>query len=131
MVALDTNVIVRLLTNDDPAQVARARALLERETVWVGMAVLLETAWVLRAVYQLDRRVVGEALKRFSSLPQVVVEDDTRMRRVLELYDSGLDFADALHLVAARTHASSFASFDASLARHAAVCGARPPVVAP
>jgi predicted nucleic-acid-binding protein len=131
MVAIDTNVIVRLLTNDDPAQVARARALLERETVWLGLAALLESEWVLRAVYRLDRRVIGEALTRFISLPMVVVEDDARARRILDLYRHGLDFADATHLMAAKTHASAFVSFDAALARHAAACGAKPPVVAP
>lgn len=131
MVALDTNVIVRLLTNDDPAQVARARALLERETVWVGLAVLLESEWVLRAVYRLDRRVIGAALKRFIGLPMVVLEDDARVRRVLELYGTGLDFADAMHLVAARASASALASFDSALARHVAACHAKPPVMAP
>ena len=131
MVALDTNVIVRLLTNDDPVQVARARTLLERETVWVGLAVLLESEWVLRAVYRLDRRVIGEALERFANLPQVVVEDDVRVRRVLELYGNGFDFADAVHLVAARSCASAFATFDTSLAQRAAACGTKPPVIAP
>ena len=77
------------------------------------------------------RRTIGDAFARFIRLPQVIVEDDARVGRILELYATGLDFADALHLVAARTSASSFASFDAPLARRAAMCSAKPPVVAP
>ena len=131
MIAIDTNVIVRLLTNDDPAQVACARSLLNRETVWAGIAVLMECEWVLRAVYRLDRGVIHDALRRFTQLPQVVVEDEAHVRRVLELYRGGLDFADAVHLVAARSHATAFATFDASLAQRAAACGAQPPVIVP
>ena len=131
MVALDTNVIVRLLTNDDPAQVDRARALLERESVWVGLAVLLESEWVLRAVYQLDRRTIAKALTAFINLPQVTVDDDARARSILELYSSGLDVADAMHLVAARASASAFATFDGALTRRATACGVKPPVIVP
>ena len=48
MRAIDTNVLVRLLVNDDEAQGARARAAFEAEDIWIGKAVLLETFWVLR-----------------------------------------------------------------------------------
>jgi len=50
MVAIDTNIVVRILTNDDPPQVARARRLLQGETAWIGLAVLMETEWVLRMI---------------------------------------------------------------------------------
>jgi predicted nucleic-acid-binding protein len=43
LVAVDTNVVVRLLVNDDAAQAGRARALFEREQVFVSPTVLLET----------------------------------------------------------------------------------------
>lgn len=119
MVAIDTNIIVRLLTNDDPAQVVRARSLVARETVWVGLAVLMESEWVLRAVYHLDRRVIHDALQRFTNLPQVVVEAEPAVRRILDLYAEGFDFADAIHLVAARSHATAFATFDEDLAKRA------------
>lgn len=49
MIAIDTNVLVRLLVADDPAQSSRARALLETQDVWIGPTVLLEAAWVLDA----------------------------------------------------------------------------------
>ena len=47
MVAVDTNVLVRLLTGDEPAQSARARAIFERETVLLAKTVILESEWVL------------------------------------------------------------------------------------
>ena len=131
MIALDTNVVVRLLTNDDPAQVARARSLLERETVWVGLAVLMECEWVLRAVYRLGRPAIHRALLRFTRLPQVIVEDDSACSLILDLYGAGFDFADALHLAAAGPHVSAMATFDATLVRRASHRGVRPPVVAP
>jgi len=131
MVAIDTNIIVRLLTNDDPVQVARARSLVSRETVWVGLAVLMECEWVLRSVYRLDRRVIHDSLQRFTNLAQVVIEAEPCLQRILNLYSEGLDFADAVHLVAARGHATAFASFDSSLAQRANAISVKPPVVAP
>jgi predicted nucleic acid-binding protein len=46
MLAVDTNVVVRLLTADEPVQAARARAIFERETVLLVKTVVLETQWV-------------------------------------------------------------------------------------
>src|SRR5437763_22074 len=52
MGAVDTNVLVRLLVADDPAQAKRAMAFLEaRRPVWISTVVLVETVWVLMAVY--------------------------------------------------------------------------------
>ncbi len=131
MVAIDTNVVVRILTNDDPPQVARARSLLQRETAWIGLAVLMETEWVLRAVYRLDRTTIHQALDRLVQLPQVVVEDDPACSRTLDLYNAGLDFADALHLAVTNGRASRFATFDTDLVRHAPRCGVTLSIVTP
>lgn len=53
MVAVDTNVLVRLLVNDDARQARRARALFEREEIFISPTVLLESEWVLRSAYGL------------------------------------------------------------------------------
>lgn len=50
MRAVDTNVIIRYLTGDDPAQVVKARAIIGREPVFVPGTVVLEVEWVLRGV---------------------------------------------------------------------------------
>ncbi len=60
MLAIDTNVVVRLLAKDHPEQSAKARALLERETVFVALTVILEAERVLRSVYGFEpARLVG------------------------------------------------------------------------
>ena len=53
MIAIDTNLLVRLLTNDEPQQAARAIQLFKSGAeIFIGKTVLLETAWVLRSVYE-------------------------------------------------------------------------------
>jgi predicted nucleic-acid-binding protein len=91
----------------------------------------MECEWVLRSVYRLDRRVIHDSLQRFTNLAQVVIEAEPCLQRILNLYSEGLDFADAVHLVAARGHATAFASFDSSLAQRANAISVKPPVVAP
>jgi len=53
MIAVDTNVLVRLLTGDDPAQTQRAVELFAQESILIPKTVLLETEWVLRYRYEL------------------------------------------------------------------------------
>lgn len=53
MIAVDTNVIVRLLTNDDPHQTEKVARLMEGNSVFISKTVLLETEWVLRVAYNL------------------------------------------------------------------------------
>jgi predicted nucleic-acid-binding protein len=118
VIAIDTNVVVRLLTNDDPAQAARAADLLARERVLVPKTVLLETEWVLRYSYELPSSAVLSAFRKLLGLPQVAAEDGTAIARALELYEGGMDFADALHLASARD-ATAFATFDTRLAKRA------------
>jgi predicted nucleic-acid-binding protein len=54
MIALDTNVWVRYVTNDEPDQARRALAILaEAEEIFVAKTTLLELEWILRAAYEL------------------------------------------------------------------------------
>ena len=118
MFAVDTNVVVRYLVNDDAAQAARARRLLEREDIFVPLTVLLETEWVLRGVFGFAPGPVIRALRDFVGLAHVTVESAASVALALEWAAGGLDFADALHLAAAQPHAG-FVSFDKALARTA------------
>ena len=59
MLVVDTDVVVRHLTNDDEAQAARARRLIERHDVFLPLTVLLEAEWVLRCVYAFQRRMLS------------------------------------------------------------------------
>ena len=101
MRAVDTNVVVRYLTGDDPGQAARARAVIDAGQVFVSTTVLLESEWVLRGVYGFAREEVAEALRAFSGLPGVSVESPALLAEALDRAEKGMDFADALHLAAA------------------------------
>ena len=118
MIALDTNVVVRLLVDDDPAQTRRARALLETCTAFVTPTVLLETEWVLRGAYDVGRAAIARSLRGLLGLRAVVIGDLQAVAQALDWFEAGLDFADALHL-ALSAEARQFVTFDARLARRA------------
>ena len=101
MRAVDTNVVVRYLTGDDPGQAARARAVIDAGDVFVSTTVLLESEWVLRSVYGLSRTKVAAALRAFAGLPGLSVESPAVLSEALDHAERGMDFADALHLGAA------------------------------
>lgn len=118
MIAVDTNVVVRILTNDDPVQTRRAKALFERETIFVPKTVMLEADWVLRRAYGMARGAVVDSFLKLLGLPNVVCEDSAAIIEALGWSANGMDFADALHLASSRD-ADTFATFDADLARQA------------
>ncbi len=102
MIGLDTNVLVRYLTQDDPAQARRANALvadaLDRgERCRLDSLVLCELAWVLRGAYSYDKATVLDALERILATAQFDIGDKDLVRRALEDHRLGLgDFADYL-----------------------------------
>ena len=98
MRAIDTNVLVRYLTGDEPEQAARARSAVEAGEVFVSTTVLLESEWVLRSVYGFTGGEVAAALRAFSGLPGISVENPILISEALDLAEMGMDFADALHL---------------------------------
>jgi predicted nucleic-acid-binding protein len=92
VIAVDTNVVVRLLVGDDPEQAGRATALFAREPeVFLAKTVLLETAWVLRSVYGFAAPAIANALRRLAGLPNVVVEDAEQLTWALDPARRGLD----------------------------------------
>ncbi len=118
MIAIDTNVIVRGVTADDPEQTERVLALLQSgEDLFVATTVLLEAEWVLRKSYQLGARGAPEVIEAFVALPQVQLEHPKRVLAALRRAREGFDFADALHhAAAAEAGCESFATFDIALA---------------
>jgi predicted nucleic-acid-binding protein len=118
MIAVDTNVLVRLLTGDDPAQTRLAADLFAQESIFIPKTVLLETEWVLRYRYELSPTVILTAFRKLLGLPQVEVEDNNVLVEALARYEEGMDFADALHL-ASVGEADQFATFDARLKKRA------------
>lgn len=118
MIGVDTNVLVRLLTGDDPDQAGRAANLFARKNIFIPKTVLLETEWVLRYSYELPPQVVLAAFRNVLGLPQVMAEDSGALVEALARYEDGMDFADALHLASARK-ADGFATFDTRLKKRA------------
>lgn len=118
MLAVDTNLVVRLLTNDDRDQARRAAAIFAANEVFVPKTVLLETEWVLRHAYGLERPAILRGLLGLLGMQRVVAEDSLNVAAALAWYERGLDFADALHL-AASGQAQRFVTFDARFARRA------------
>lgn len=98
MTAIDTNIVVRFVTRDDPEQFARARALLASTVCYVPDTVVLETGWVLESIYGFSRDEVVRGLRAFLGLENVQVQDAERLQKALAWYVEGMDFADALHL---------------------------------
>lgn len=125
MRAIDTNVVVRFLTGDDPGQARRARVVLDAGPVLVPTTVILESEWVLRSGYGLEKTEVIGALLGFAGLPNTVLQEPERVSRALEWAAAGLDFADALHLAAA-ADCEALVSFDRKLASAAKRVGALP-----
>jgi predicted nucleic-acid-binding protein len=122
MIAVDTNVLVRLIAQDDAAQEARAAKLFQREQVWIAKTVLLETEWVLRYVYGFSAKDIADALQGLAGLSAVHLEDPMAVNQALSWLDAGVDFADGLHL-ASCGEATRFASFDARLMKSATKLG--------
>ena len=116
MHGVDTNVIVRYLTGDDPHQAAKARAVIGQQPVFVPRTVLLEVEWVLRGVYDLPAKGIIPALRAFAGLPGVLVEDAGLVAKAMDWAEAGMDFADALHLAAAG-ECEGFLTFDKRFAR--------------
>ncbi len=123
MTAVDTNVVVRLLTQDDPQQAAAARALFAAGPIWIAKTVLLETGWVLRSLYGFDESAIRDAFTKLLGLKNVHTEDKASMAAALALTAHGIELADAMHL-SSRPAGAVFVSFDRSFVRRASRAGA-------
>jgi predicted nucleic-acid-binding protein len=118
MVAVDTNVLVRFLTGDEPRQAAASRSLFANEPIWIAKTVLLETGWVLRNLYQFEETAIHDAFTKLLGLKNVHVEDESSVVAALALMAHGIDLADALHLCS-RPPEAVFVSFDKSFLQRA------------
>jgi len=74
MRAVDTNVLVRLITRDDPKQVAVAETFVARGA-WVPYLAIAEATWVLETVYERDPAAVATAVEMLLSHEQLTVQD--------------------------------------------------------
>jgi predicted nucleic-acid-binding protein len=121
VIALDTNVLVRFLVEDDEQQSRRAARLIEGtiardEQLFISDIVVCETVWVLSSAYRFSRTEIVQALSGLLRARAVVFTSGDRLARALEAYAKGNgDFAD--YLIREHAHAAgadNVATFDRS-----------------
>lgn len=123
MIALDTNILVRFLVNDDPRQSAAARALLAELTAdrpgFVCREVAVELSWVLDRAYGFSRDRIATVLEELAGTGELQFEAVDDVIRSAEGYRrGGAGFSD--HMIAAaasRSGADSLYTFDRQAAR--------------
>jgi predicted nucleic-acid-binding protein len=119
MIAIDTNVLVRLFVNDDAAQAAKARALFDAcadadDSLWIADVVLAELVWALSRSYGRPRSDVVTVLRALAGNATVQLESAAFLPQATALYDSGpADFVDCLLAVKAQaTACTALRTFD-------------------
>jgi predicted nucleic-acid-binding protein len=124
MLGIDTNILVRFLVRDDEAQFEKARRLIRREVaagrrVFLSQLVLLETEWVLRSRYGLQKTEIIDAISALLDAGDVQFEDEPAVEEALFVWkDRSVGFADCL--IGARNKrlgCSATATFDAKASK--------------
>ncbi|HZS56587.1 MAG TPA: type II toxin-antitoxin system VapC family toxin [Bryobacteraceae bacterium] len=118
MIAVDTNVLIRLLMQDEMKQGAAAKSLFASQPIWIARTVLLEANWVLRSLYGFSESAIVEAFTNLLGLPNVHTEDKPAMATAFAISAAGVELADAIHLTS-RPPGAKFVSFDRSFVRRA------------
>lgn len=105
MAALDTNVLVRWLTNDDAVQCAIVERVFDdaignAQRLFVTVTVMLELEWVLRSKYRYDKPQVMAALSALLDVAELEFQAEPALEQALWLFKQtgSRDFADCLHI---------------------------------
>lgn len=122
MIAVDTNVLLRLFVADDAAQAAKAKALFDAgadagDSLWVADVVLAELVWALDRSHRRPRADIVTALRALARNATVRLEAAPSLAEATALYERGpADFVDCL--LAVKAHAAgcgALRSFDRKL----------------
>jgi len=119
MRAVDTNVLVRLITRDDPRQLVAAEAFVA-PGAWVSHIVLVEAIWVLTSVYDVDRAGVATALEMLLRHRDLTLQDAETVVGALRHFGgkNRVSFSDCLVLEMARKAGHlPLGTFDRELAK--------------
>lgn len=111
MIAVERDVVVRLLTQDDELQFNKSVEIFREQVVFIPDTVILETEWVLRFAYKLKPADICKGLRNIFGLSNVHLTNASLMAQVLQWHENGLDFADAFHLAQSQ-HCKEFYTFD-------------------
>ena len=119
MRAVDTNVLVRLITRDDKKQVESAEEFVSKGA-WVSHLVLAETSWVLNSVYDRTREDIAKAVEMLLNHEHLTLQDQDVVEAAVEKFrqHKGVTFSDVLVLEIARKSGHvPLGTFDRSLAK--------------
>jgi predicted nucleic-acid-binding protein len=119
MRAVDTNVLVRLIARDEPRQVEAAEAFVAKGA-WVSHVVLVETAWVLESVYELNPELIALAVEMLLNHEHLTVQDAGTVEAALESFRAraAVSFSDHLIVeIARKTGHVPLGTFDKALAK--------------
>ena len=83
MVTIDTNIVVRLLTQDDRWQYRQSLAIFQSQDIFIGNTVILETEWVLRFAYKFNPTEICLALRQLFGLANVHLANDNLIAQAL------------------------------------------------
>jgi len=102
-IAVDTNVLVRYLVRDDDRQYKAARRLVDQasvegEPIFILLVAIMETEWVLRSFYKLDKASIAQAFAQLLETRDVVVEEPATLEEALYVWAQhpAAEFADCL-----------------------------------
>jgi len=127
MIALDTNILARLLLRDDEQQYRKAFKLLgDGRDYTTPPTVILELVWVL-STHDIPKADIAKGLRGLLGLPNFKPHQAAEIAVALSLYETGLDFADALHLSLSDGE-DALLTFDMRFAGRAECLATTPPV---
>jgi predicted nucleic-acid-binding protein len=124
MIGLDTNILVRYLTQDDPVQAAQATRLIEYRLTegdpgFISIVAMAETVWVLDRHYRFGSGQIAEAIERMLRTDTLIVEDEQEVfEAMVALREGHGEFGDALiGLLSAKAGCTRVITFDRNALR--------------
>ncbi len=98
MIAVDTNILIRFLTQDDIKQYKKALQLFKKHQIYIPTSVTQEVEWALRFAYKYEVDQIGNALSALFGLENIHLDSPNKIAQVIKWHKRGFDFSDALHL---------------------------------
>lgn len=126
MIAVDTNIIVRLAVRDDEVHYQKVLALLKEHDFYIAKTVQLEIEWVLRSRYKQSRQDIADFFTLLLQKTKIICELEAELINAVCWYRLGADFADAMHLASVKD--KTFYTFDSVFCRNAIKEGIAPEV---
>ena len=127
MISVDTNIVVTFLTERDDPSKDKVLDVMRHNLILVTATVLLESEWVLRAVYNVPRNEIEQAFRRLQAMPNVSFYPSDAVAKALNWNQGGLDLPDALH-VSLSSDADAFVTSDMPFIKRSSALGVRPRV---